>query len=113
MIDKKVHKEKINNVESLILILLGMVTTILPWVLVSRSTYIYHFYPTLLFSILLITYVINVLESEKQKKWLGNIVIVLTILVFIIFFHVISGLPFGKNYSEIMQIFKGWFWVPL
>ena len=54
MIITKVKKKGLENKQQCIVIILGLLTTILPWLLVKRSTYIYHFYPTLLFFILFI-----------------------------------------------------------
>lgn len=112
IIIQRIKKKKIDNSKGIIYILLGAITTILPWTLVERSTYIYHFYPTLLFTILLITYVISIIEKNKKLKWVGITFVILVITSFIFFFPVISGLSFGKDYSELMQMFSEWFWMP-
>lgn len=108
----KVKKKGLENKQQCIVIILGLLTTILPWLFVKRSTYIYHFYPTLLFFILFITYMIQVIEKNKKFRYIGTIFLVFMGIAFVLFFPVISGMPFGEKYADFMKPLEKWFWLP-
>ena len=93
-------------------------SSFLPWVLVTRSTYAYHFYATVPFITLAAGRLIMFWEekddlkrAEKELKgrsrvkavkwvWMG-----LALLLFIVFFPVISGLEVPREYITALQWF--------
>lgn len=81
----------------------------LPWLLVNRCIFIYHYYPAMLFSILMIGFCINKLVHHfpKTKNYIKAYA-VLCIIVFFIFYPVISGLPVNEKWGNALEIFKTW-----
>ena len=95
-----------------------MASSFLPWVLVTRSTYAYHFYATVPFISLAAGYLLGYWEDmdefKRKKKGLGAgfvpkikyIWMGLALLFFILFYPVISGMEVPREYIAILQ------WVP-
>lgn len=95
----------------------AMVFQYIPWVLVSRITWIYHFFSTVPFMILSIVYVIkNFLDSYQNPKnqstvraryvvyaYLGVVA-----LLFFWFYPALSGLEVSKGYIDNLKWFKSW-----
>lgn len=110
-------KEKIME-PVLNLIIIFIAANYLPWVLVPRETYIYHFFATTPFWILSIVYLMKHLyESQKEIKYFRYLPFVyLTIIAFtfFIFYPILSGLIIDKSYiRDYLQWFNTWvFFVP-
>lgn len=95
-----------------------MASSFLPWVLVPRSTYAYHFYATVPFITLAAGYLIGYWEDvnalKRSKKGLAPgfvpkvkyIWMALAIVLFILFYPVISGIEVPREYIAALQ------WVP-
>lgn len=76
----------------------------LPYILISRALFIYHYYPAVLFVILSIVYCLN----RIQRRWITISYVVLAILVFTFFFPVISGIPVWEEYWDKMRHVMDW-----
>lgn len=81
----------------------------LPWVLVPRITWIYHYFSTTPFMMLAIVYVIkNLLEAfPKTRYWIYGYLGVVIIL-FIMFYPVLSGFQASTDYIESLKWFESW-----
>lgn len=87
-----------------------------PWFLVTRYTFIYHYFPSTPFVVLLLGYCMHnfyhmqTAESGKKKVMIGCFVYCgVAIALFIMFYPVISGLPINKNYAfTFLRWFKTW-----
>ena len=92
-------------------ILAGYLSSLLPWTLITRLTFIYHYFPATIFGILAIGYVIkDLLKNKKNLKF----VLAYTVLVavcFAIFFPVISGVPFNSRYIDLLELLPTWYFV--
>jgi dolichyl-phosphate-mannose--protein O-mannosyl transferase len=71
----------------------------LPWALINRTTYIYHYFPSVPFVILLITYFFKYRYSLKPRVVI--LYLAITLALFILFYPVISGLPIPMAYFDI------------
>jgi dolichyl-phosphate-mannose--protein O-mannosyl transferase len=93
-----------------LMIVLGSVY--LPWVLVTRLTFIYHFFAVVPFMILCTTYLISYLKEQsayKYKRWVHvGMYTYLTIVVvlFAMFYPVLSGAVVDHEYT---RTFLKWF----
>ncbi|MCX8028289.1 MAG: glycosyltransferase family 39 protein [Thermodesulfovibrionales bacterium] len=100
------------------LIVLFVAVNYLPWLLVPRETYIYHFYATVPFWILSIVYWLGVLKDANQGsrlfRYLPFIYLILVALMFLMFYPILSGLEVNKSYiRDYLQWFSSWiFFVP-
>ena len=70
-----------------------------PWMLVKRCTFMYHFFPSVPFIAMMIVYVMVILERRdaRLRKW--NFVYVgCAVLLFFMFYPVLAGEPANGNY---------------
>ena len=79
-------------------ILLGYLAQLLPWVLVPRLTFAYHYFPCTLFLALALGRCFDVMERgcAKGKLAVGGFA-GLSLAVFVLFFPVLAGLPVGRG----------------
>lgn len=77
-----------------ILILIGFLAQYLPWVLVPRGTYIYHYFASLPFLMLALSLVTDgiVISSKRYSGIVQTLVVILAVAAFILFFPYASGL---------------------
>ncbi len=88
-------------------ILIGYLANLLPWVLVTRLTWSYHYFPCLVFLVLAISYIFADLR-RRDARWgaaLGSFT-VLTVALFVVFYPVLAGVPRSETYSKL---FLKWF----
>ena len=96
-----------------------LAANLLPWVLVPRSTYAYHFFASVPYVSLAAGYLVGIAEdlgyeklaAEKTKKKAGinklkYVWMALVLLLFGIFFPVLSGLKVNSSYIGALE------WVP-
>lgn len=88
-------------------ILLGYLANLLPWVLVSRLTFAYHYFPCTVFLVLALGYLFADLR-RRDSKWplsVGSFTAV-TMGLFVLFYPVLSGTRVSADYSAT---FLKWF----
>ena len=82
----------------------------LPWVLVTRAVFIYHYFTCVPFIILSTVYVIKHLRDikvlNKKSIW---VYLLLVAIAFAMFYPAMSGIPFSKSYIEKLRILPGWY----
>ena len=89
-------------------LIIGYLSCLLPWVFVERTTYIYHYFPCVIFSILMTCYCINKLDV-KYKRYIGGTVSVSVVILFLLFYPVLSGQAVSTVYvSEVLRWFESW-----
>lgn len=80
-----------------------------PWMSIDRCVFIYHYLPSVLFSMFMMGLTIkNILEYKPEYKKYVKIYLGLVIVMFFIFFPVISGLPFPKEYGLHLKWLPAW-----
>lgn len=78
----------------------------LPWALVKRTTFIYHYFPSVPFVVLIIGYSINVLYRKNHKtKYAAYAYTLCAILLFILFYPVLTG---TKTNPALVEAFLRW-----
>ncbi len=90
-------------------ILIGYFSQLGPWLIISRCTFSYHYFPSTLFLVLAISYVLNNLWERKFGRYklavygfTGG-----ALLLFVAFYPVLSGLPAPQSYTQFLR------WLPL
>ena len=115
LVRDKIRRERADFV--LLFILIPFLLLWLPYVLISRILFIYHFAPEVPFMILAITYWLNKLWQDHshrhEKKIVVNRILVisfliLTAILFLLFYTVISGYPVSYEYKESLRWLSGW-----
>ncbi|MCR4788867.1 MAG: phospholipid carrier-dependent glycosyltransferase [Lachnospiraceae bacterium] len=81
----------------------------LPWFGVNRCIFIYHYLPAMLFAMFMMGYTIQkILQwNEKSKKFVYAF-LALAIIMFFIFFPVISGVPVADTWGNKLEWFDTW-----
>lgn len=80
-----------------------------PWMSISRITFIYHYFPAILFVMLMMGY--TMAHIKEHFPWGKKAVIAylaVAVFCFLLFFPVISGLPVDKEYGLGLRWLKEW-----
>jgi len=81
----------------------------LPYVIISRATYIYHFYLSVPLLCLAITYFINKYWNTRYGKIFAIAVFAGAVAMFALFYPVISGAPVSSTFiHKYLQWFPNW-----
>lgn len=81
-----------------------------PWMLVPRCTFAYHYFPSVPFVTMLVVYsMVKIVEHDKKWfKWCMAYVAV-AFFIFLLFYPVLSGQPILQGYaSEGLRWLEGW-----
>lgn len=108
-------------------ILLCLTSSMLPWLLITRSVYIYHYFATVPTIIFASVYVLKHYEdkyyyvpaemksngdvSVKPRKgftYIKYVWIAIAVILFAVFYPVITGIPVKKTYIEALQWLPTW-----
>lgn len=89
---------------------IGYLSQYLPWFFVARTTYIYHYFPSVPFVVLMICYAIKRLAANsKTRRYIVYGYVAVVVLAFFIFYPVISGYPVDKNFVITwLRWLEGW-----
>lgn len=107
---------KLKKDPALPMLLVGVLANYLPWVLVSRCVFLYHFFATVPFILLATVYLLKHLEEGNSRWrcvkwiWLG-----VAVVYFILMYPAISGLPTPMWYASFLEnvlptgyLYYGW-----
>jgi dolichyl-phosphate-mannose--protein O-mannosyl transferase len=77
----------------------------LPYMLIPRITYIYHFYVNVPILCLASAYFLNKIWEKKYGKAVTIIYLVAVVAVFVLFYAVISGMPTTRSWIDSLKLF--------
>ncbi len=98
-----------NKDENAIFIVISYFMCILPWILISRDTFIYHYYPATIFGILAVAYVLHILfKNEKLRKYV-YLYLLVVFLVFMIYLPVAGGFEVSQSYADMLELTDNWY----
>lgn len=87
----------------------GALFQYLPWMVVRRMAFIYHYFSVIPFMIIIIVYLLKVFsELGKGAKKIVYIYLALVALLFIMFYPILSGLVIPRWYATFLTWFPGW-----
>ena len=89
-------------------ILIGYLSQLVPWILVPRETFAYHYFPSLIFLILALCHVFDTMgrrDPVMWKKWVCSYA-ALAVLLFIMFYPALTGIYVPRFYTDT---FLKWF----
>ena len=81
---------------------------ILPYALVSRDTFIYHYYPEVPILALLVAGLLDEFWAERGSRKYVLIYLAAVGVAFALFYPVISGLPIHPSYVEHLRLMRAW-----
>ena len=89
-----------------VILSIGVLSQYLPWVLVPRSMYIYHYFASVPFIIIATAWLINRLPNEKHLRTIITFIYLgLALIAFIAFFPYASGLMVSTEWLDAMKWF--------
>ncbi|WP_271628592.1 glycosyltransferase family 39 protein [Caldicellulosiruptor sp. DIB 104C] len=97
-----------NNL-SLFIVIASYVSSIVPWIFISRIKFIYHYYlalPWLYIAVVMVIDNLNLKQSLKKK--VAITLSVLGLIMLVIFYPAVSGLTVSAKYIELLRIMKSW-----
>ncbi len=92
----------------------GLLTTVVgffslyaPWIFVTRTTYIYHFFPCVIFVVLLLGFFF---ESKSGRGWrhVETAYMLLVFVLFLAFYPVLTGMEVPALYAQALRWLPGW-----
>ena len=98
-------------------LLIGYLAQYLPWFFVTRVTFIYHYFPSVVFVVLMIVHgllqwnFLNRTEETRKKSFLVlSVVYGLTVFgLFLLFYPVLSGQPVEASFvAKYLRWFGSW-----
>ncbi|MBE6732168.1 MAG: phospholipid carrier-dependent glycosyltransferase, partial [Ruminococcaceae bacterium] len=116
-----------NKTEGMAVVLLGFVSCYLPWVLISRLTFVYHYFTAVPFIIMALAYFFNKLENVKNlgkpimnKGVLSKVKInelfalgflAVALIMFTVFYPAISGAKSDYYYLKGLEWLSNWYFI--
>ncbi|HWS30652.1 MAG TPA: phospholipid carrier-dependent glycosyltransferase [Clostridia bacterium] len=105
----KLLRGKVKYEKGMFVLIVGACANYLPWVLVTRCTFIYHYFATVPFILLLTVYLIKDMDERKPHlryvKWAW---LTVAVLLFALFYPALSGVEVSKNYISMLEWLPSW-----
>lgn len=94
----------------LLLIMSAMVFQYIPWIFITRSAFIYHYFSIVPFLILSIVYIIKLFVDNYPKgKVIAYVYLGLVFALFVLYYPGLSGLEVPVEYMGNMKWFDTWY----
>lgn len=93
-------------------ILAGYLSTLLPWVLVERCAFIYHYFPSTVFLALAVGRLCRDQERRSRGKGLqlAPFLAIGSAVLFVVFYPALSGMTYPTAYGELLLRWFGGAW---
>ncbi len=84
-------------------------TQFLPWALIDRVTFLYHYFPSLTFLILALAYAGSRLDpARRENQALLGVFGLAVLVLFVMFYPAISGLPVAEGATAMLRWLPEW-----
>lgn len=105
----KLLRGRLKNDNIWIVLMIGLAAEFIPWTLVPRCTFIYHYFASVPFIILIaVRALMQKEEAEGRCKWVKWAWLGAAIVLFALFYPVISGVPCSKAYIKALEWLPSW-----
>lgn len=84
-----------------VLILYG--TQLIPWMMVTRCTFLYHYFPSSIFCLAAIALVLAMAQNQRLAKRLGAVLCVTALVLFVWYYPALSGLPIPTWRADLLN----------
>lgn len=102
-------KRRIGADPGKLVVLVALASGFLPWVLVTRATFIYHYFACVPFIILAAVYLIRYLEKRFPRfKYAVLGYLILVAAVFAFFYPAMSGMTVPAWYAHLQELLPSW-----
>ena len=91
-----------------VMVIIGFASQFLPWVIVPRSTFIYHYFASVPFIILASVMLLNFIRSRSATAFriVSTVLLAAALVLFVMFYPLESGLPVLRSYAQCLRWFK-------
>lgn len=91
-------------------LVIGYLSQYLPWVFIGRTTFIYHYFTSVPFVVLMVAYCLWLLVKEvKVPKLAVYAYVAIAVGLFLLFYPVLSGQPIEKEFVfKVLRWMKTW-----
>jgi dolichyl-phosphate-mannose--protein O-mannosyl transferase len=82
-------------------ILVGYLAQFVPWLIITRVVFIYHYFPCVLFMVFALAHVLNTIWERGRGRFKLAVygITGAAVFLFIAFFPVLSGIPVPEFYT--------------
>ncbi len=89
-------------------LLIGFASQYMPWMLVTRSMFIYHYFASVPFIILCVLFILSVVVKKNRMaaKVIGWSIVACALVLFAAFYPLESGLPAAREYVKYLRWFN-------
>lgn len=95
--------------KKMVAVFIAIAAQYLPWMLVPRLTFIYHYFSIVPFIILTIVYTIKyIMDKYPRGKYVVYVYLAIAALLFVWFYPVLSGMEVSRSYTEHLNLLKTW-----
>lgn len=95
--------------KGILLVFLGIAANFLPWIAVTRATFIYHYFATVPFMVFAIVYFFKYLEEKRPKLIKLRYAYMAAVLIFfILYYPLLSGMTVDIGYARFVKTIPGW-----
>ncbi len=77
---------------------------LLSWMLVSRCTFMYHYFPSSVFALTAVVLVLTQMKRQDRAKKIGAGLCIAALMCFAWFYPVLSGLPVPTLWAQSTKI---------
>lgn len=87
----------------------GFFSLYVPWIFVTRTAFIYHFFPCVVFVVLMLCFFLRDWEQKKPKRrrWVYGYLAAVFIL-FVAYYPVLTGIAVPTAYAGLLRLIPGW-----
>ena len=98
-----------NGDKKAVMLTIAYLSGILPWTLVERTTFIYHYFPCVPFLVIMVCYAVDSISKHNKKivKYFAFFTAI-SVILFIMFYPAISGMQVWEGYLEFLKWLPRW-----
>lgn len=85
-------------------VLILYATQLVPWMLVARCTFLYHYFPSSIFCLAAIVLVLGGARDQKLAKRIGVGLVAASLVLFVWYYPILSGLPVPEFWARSLEI---------
>lgn len=85
-------------------VLILYASQLLSWMLISRCTFMYHYFPSSMFALAAIALVLAQMKQQQKAKKIGAGLCIAAVVCFIWFYPILSGLPVPTMWAQSLKI---------
>ncbi len=94
-----------------VFLLIAFAAQFVPWMFISRATFIYHYFASVPFIILALAYALQSWSAHSQDAWrVARTIMAISVLLFAAFYPELSGMPVPRAYLDALQWLPRWTW---